>query len=376
MLPRRLARRSIVKSRLFKGSVFCLPTPGALVNGPVGAGQNRKLRRDAALPRICGKKYSSNPRHFSSVEQDDRNGLYGDQDFTWVDKYVFPALRPYLKIIRVDRPIGTLLLFWPCSWSIALAAPTQSLPDWWTLALFGTGAFIMRGAGCTINDIWDKDFDKKVERTKNRPLATGAISLPQAISFLGGQLGLGLGILLQLNDYSIGLGVSSLALVATYPLFKRITFYPQLVLGLAFNWGALLGWSAIHGDCDWSIVAPLYLSGISWTMVYDTWYAHQDKADDSKLGLKSTALAWGDSTSVYASGFASLMILSLGISGYSAGLEDSIVFKSGLATAAAHFLWQIKTADLNNRLNLNDRFRSNNILGAIVFASIVGGKFV
>ena len=125
-------------------------------------------------------------------------------------------------------------------------------------------------------------------------------------------------------------------------LFKRITFYPQLVLGLAFNWGALLGWSAIHGDCDWSIVAPLYLSGISWTMVYDTWYAHQDKADDSKLGLKSTALAWGDSTSVYASGFASLMILSLGISGYSAGLEDSIVFKSGLATAAAHLLWQIK----------------------------------
>ena len=189
-------------------------------------------------------------------------------------------------------------------------------------------------------------------------------------------MGLGLGILLQLNDYSIGLGVSSLALVATYPLFKRITFYPQLVLGLAFNWGALLGWSAIHGDCDWSIVAPLYLSGISWTMVYDTWYAHQDKADDSKLGLKSTALAWGDSTSVYASGFASLMILSLGISGYSAGLEDSIVFKSGLATAAAHLLWQIKTADLNNRLNLNDRFRSNNILGAIVFASIVGGKFV
>ena len=171
----------------------------------------------------------------------------------------------------------------------------------------------MRGAGCTINDMWDKDFDKDVARTKNRPLASGRISPFQALVFLGCQLSVGLGVLLQLNDYCLSLGASSLALVVSYPFFKRVTHYPQVVLGLAFNWGALLGWAAVHGSCDWSVVLPLYSAGVSWTMIYDTWYAHQDKEDDKKLGLKSTAIAWGDNTKKIASLYSVGMVGGLGM---------------------------------------------------------------
>ncbi|KAL0273408.1 UNVERIFIED_CONTAM: hypothetical protein PYX00_006076 [Menopon gallinae] len=186
-------------------------------------------------------------------------------------------IKPYLKLMRIDRPIGSWLLFWPCGWSIAMAAESGSLPDLSMLALFGLGALIMRGAGCTINDMWDRDIDAKVMRTKDRPLVTGEISPFQALVFLGGQLTIGLIILLQLNWYSVFLGASSLALVIFYPLMKRVTYWPQLFLGCTFNWGALLGWSAIHGSCDWSICLPLYISGICWTIVYDTIYAQQDK---------------------------------------------------------------------------------------------------
>ncbi|RXG62123.1 4-hydroxybenzoate polyprenyltransferase, mitochondrial [Armadillidium vulgare] len=203
-------------------------------------------------------------------------------------------IQPYLQLMRVDRPIGSWLLFWPCGWSIALAAPSGSLPDPYILTLFAVGSFIMRGAGCTINDMWDKDLDKKVERTSSRPLAVGAVNQLESLIFLSFQLGLGCLILLQLNWYSIMLGISSLGncnnLVVLYPLMKRFTYWPQLMLGFTFNWGALLGWSAVQGSCDWSVVLPLYIAGISWTLIYDTIYAHQDKKDDALIGIKSTAL--------------------------------------------------------------------------------------
>jgi 4-hydroxybenzoate polyprenyltransferase len=224
--------------------------------------------------------------------------------------------------------------------------------------------------------MWDKDFDKDVARTKNRPLASGRISPFQALVFLGCQLSVGLGVLLQLNDYCLALGASSLALVVSYPFFKRVTHYPQVVLGLAFNWGALLGWAAVHESCDWSVVLPLYSAGVSWTMIYDTWYAHQDKEDDKKLGLKSTAIAWGNNTKKIASMYSVAMVSGLGISGYAAGLGNSISFNIGLAATAAHLSWQIYSADLNDRINLNNKFRSNNILGGVIFACIFGGNIM
>ncbi|XP_059867650.1 4-hydroxybenzoate polyprenyltransferase, mitochondrial isoform X2 [Delphinus delphis] len=184
-------------------------------------------------------------------------------------------LQPYLRLMRLDKPIGTWLLYLPCTWSIGLAAEPGCFPDWYMLSLFGTGAVLMRGAGCTINDMWDQDYDKKVTRTASRPIAAGDISTFQSFVFLGGQLTLALGVLLCLNYYSIALGAASLLLVITYPLMKRITYWPQLALGLTLNWGALLGWSAVKGSCDPSVCLPLYFSGIMWTLIYDTIYAHQ-----------------------------------------------------------------------------------------------------
>lgn len=182
---------------------------------------------------------------------------------------------PYVHLMRMDKPIGTWLLYWPCAWSIGLAAPAGVLPDLKMLTLFGVGAFIMRGAGCTINDMWDKDIDGKVERTRNRPLVTGALTNGDAWVFLSTQLGIGCMILMELNWYSIVLGASSLGLVIAYPLMKRFTYWPQLVLGMTFNWGALLGWSAIHSEINFAACLPLYLAGVCWTIVYDTIYAHQ-----------------------------------------------------------------------------------------------------
>lgn len=185
-------------------------------------------------------------------------------------------MRPYMHLARADKPIGTFLLYWPCCWSIAMAAPVGQLPDLPLLATFGLGSLIMRSAGCTINDMWDRDFDGKVARTKTRPLAAGLLTQRQALGFLGAELTAGLAVLLTLNDFAIVLGAASMPLVIAYPLMKRFTHWPQLILGLTFNWGALLGWAAVHGSCDWSVVLPLYSSGVCWTIVYDTIYAHQD----------------------------------------------------------------------------------------------------
>jgi 4-hydroxybenzoate polyprenyltransferase len=276
----------------------------------------------------------------------------------------------------MDKPIGTWLLLWPCWWSTALAAPIGEIPDVSLLALFGVGAFVMRGAGCTINDMWDADLDGRVARTSSRPLASGDLSHTQALKFLALQLSTGLAVLVSLPQtwYCFQLGAASLPLVIIYPLMKRYTNYPQLVLGLTFNWGTWMGYAAVHGNLDYFTVVPLYFAGVAWTMVYDTLYAHQDKTDDAKLGIKSTALTFGDNKAIL-HGFALAAYAGLLASGYHAEV-GSIPFYTGITASYGHLVWQIQTADLEDPQNLGDRFRSNHTVGAIVFGSIVAGNLV
>ncbi|PWN25127.1 4-hydroxybenzoate polyprenyl transferase, partial [Jaminaea rosea] len=278
---------------------------------------------------------------------------------------------PYLSLSRLDKPIGSFLLFWPCAWSLTLAAQHTALPLpslAYNLALFATGAFVMRGAGCTINDMWDSRLDAQVERTKTRPLAAKQITMLQAWSFLGLQLSAGLGVLLQLNNYSILLGASSLSLVIVYPLMKRITHWPQLVLGLAFNWGALLGWAALSPPPVWEAVLPLYAGAVCWTIVYDSVYAHQDKVDDIVAGVKSTALLFAEKTRPILTGF-SVGFLALATKGHPC-------FLASLVPVAAHLAWQIGTTDLDNRADCWKKFVSNAWLGAMVWAGLMGDYLI
>ncbi|KAH6798524.1 polyprenyltransferase 1 [Perilla frutescens var. frutescens] len=316
---------------------------------------------------------------FSTVASDEKrqepknsNGNEGGR--SWIDVYLPEKARPYARLARLDKPIGTWLLAWPCMWSITMAAASGSLPDIKMMMLFGTGALLLRGAGCTINDLLDQDIDTKVDRTRLRPIASGVLSPFQGLCFLSFQLLLGLGILLQLNNFSRVLGASSLLLVFSYPLMKRLTFWPQAYLGLTFNWGALLGWAAVRGSLDPAVVIPLYTSGVFWTLVYDTIYAHQDKEDDKKVGVKSTALRFGDSTKEWISGFGAACIGSLALSGYNANLEwPYYVFLSAASTQLA---WQIFAVDLSSRADCNRKFVSNKWFGAIVCSGILFGKLL
>ncbi|XP_020239158.1 4-hydroxybenzoate polyprenyltransferase, mitochondrial [Cajanus cajan] len=296
----------------------------------------------------------------------------GAGDTSWIDLYLPRQVQPYARLARLDKPIGTWLLLWPCMWSISLAATPGQLPDFKMMALFGCGALLLRGAGCTVNDLLDRDIDTMVERTKLRPVASGLLTPFQGLCFLGFQLLLGLGILLQLNNYSRILGASSLLLVFSYPLMKRFTFWPQAYLGLTFNWGALLGWAAVKGSLDPSVVLPLYASGVFWTLVYDTIYAHQDKEDDLKVGVKSTALRFGDSTKEWISGFGIACLGGLAVSGFNA--EIGWPYYASLAAASGHLGWQIWTVDLSSRADCNRKFVSNKWFGAIIFGGILAGR--
>ncbi|XP_005292160.1 4-hydroxybenzoate polyprenyltransferase, mitochondrial isoform X1 [Chrysemys picta bellii] len=281
-------------------------------------------------------------------------------------------LQPYLRLMRLDKPIGTWLLYLPCTWSIGLAAEPGCFPDWYMLSLFGTGAVLMRGAGCTINDMWDRDYDKKVLRTASRPIAVGDISTFQSFVFLGGQLSLALCVLLCLNYYSIALGAASLSLVITYPLMKRITYWPQLVLGLTFNWGALLGWSAIKGSCDWSVCLPLYFSGVMWTLIYDTIYAHQDKRDDLVIGVKSTALRFNENTKQWLSGFSVAMLAGLSVAGINC--DQTFLYYTAVAAIGAHLAHQIYTLDIHKPEDCWKKFTSNRTIGLLLFIGIITGN--
>lgn len=284
-------------------------------------------------------------------------------------------LQPYLKLIRADKPIGTWLLFLPCSWSIALAAAPQSLPSLSTLVVFGVGSFVMRSAGCIINDMWDKDIDKQVERTKSRPLASGAMTQKQSLFLLAAHLSAGLGILLSLNQTSIILGMCCVPLVVVYPLLKRITYWPQAFLGLTFNWGALMGWTAVHGSFNPAVCLPLYSSAVLWTLIYDTIYAFQDIEDDKKIGTKSTALLFGhNNAKLYLSLFGTCMIGGLLLVGYNS--DQSWIYYAGVASCAVHLAWQIRTVDLHNTQDCLRKFKSNRNLGLMLLFSIVLGNLL
>ncbi|KAF8060498.1 histidine--tRNA ligase [Scenedesmus sp. PABB004] len=302
----------------------------------------------------------------------------------WVQRWLPAAAQPYAQLMRLDKPIGSWLLAWPGLWSIALAAPPGHLPDPWLTALFGVGAVVrrapgratpvMRGAGCTINDLWDRDIDARVARTAGRPLASGALSPAAALAALGAQLGAGLCVLLQLNGTTQALGVASLGLVVAYPLMKRFTHWPQAFLGLTMNYGAIMGYAAAAGTPDWAVVAPLYAAGVCWTLVYDTIYAHQDKADDVAVGVKSTALLFGDRTKAWAAGFATAQAAALTAAGAAAGCGPALF--AAVAAGAAHQAWQVWTVDLDDGPDCNAKFVSNAWYGAIIYAGLVADRLL
>ena len=242
--------------------------------------------------RTLGKVSTHNVR-FSSPRMDVkiRRLTTPSPMLSWIDTnpWIPAVVRPYLHLARADKQVGTMLLLWPCCWSTALAAPSGALPDMLLLGTFALGALVMRGAGCTINDLWDQDYDKHVERTKHRPLASGQLTTNQALMFLGGQLTVGLGVLMSFDTTCVALGLCSMPLVVLYPLCKRFTNWPQLVLGLAFNWGALMGWPALHpGELGLVHTLPLYAAGVCWTLVYDTLYGYQVDISSHSCTLNNT----------------------------------------------------------------------------------------
>lgn len=288
----------------------------------------------------------------------------------WVDRFLPGPAKPYARMARLDRPIGWWLLLLPCWWSATLAADAagSAYPNPWYLVLFLVGAIAMRGAGCTYNDIVDRDLDAKVARTRSRPIPSGQISVRQAALFLAAQALVGLIVLLQFNLFSIALGIASLLTVAIYPFLKRVTNWPQLGLGIAFSWGALMGWAAEFGRLD---AAPilLYLGGIAWTIGYDTIYAHQDREDDALIGVRSTARLFGVWTRPYLLGFYALASALFATSFLMAGV--GLAGYVGLAAGIVHLGWQVASLDVNDPDRCLRLFRSNRDFGLILFAGLI-----
>lgn len=287
----------------------------------------------------------------------------------WVDRYLPSAARPYARMARLDRPIGTWLLLFPCWWSIALA--TEGWPSLWLVVLFGLGATIMRGAGCVFNDIADRDLDGRIARTAQRPIPAGIVSVPQAIAYMVALALLGFVILLQFNLFAIWVGVASLALIVVYPFMKRITYWPQAVLGLTFTWGALLGWAAVRGDLQAPAIV-LYVACFFWTLGYDTIYAHQDKEDDLIAGIKSSALALGNKTRPWLWIFHGMTIVLIGVAGWLAQL--SWPFYVALAFSAGQLAWQSGDVDLDDPHDCLAKFKSNRLFGWVLFGGIIAGQ--
>jgi 4-hydroxybenzoate polyprenyltransferase len=288
----------------------------------------------------------------------------------WVDRFAPAALVPFLRLARADRPIGFFLLALPCFWSVSLAGRSldEPYPDLWLLFLFAMGAVVMRAAGCTYNDLVDREIDAQVARTRSRPLPSGQLTPRAAFIFMVVLCLIGLVVLLSFNSTTIWLGLGVIPIVALYPFVKRFSHWPQAVLGLAFNWGALLGWPAVLGRLDWPAVV-LYAGAVAWTIGYDTIYAHQDREDDDLIGLKSTALKFGRATKVWLAllyAIAWLAIVAAGIMAHA-----GTAFLLGMMAAAAQLAWQVLTLDIDDAENCLERFRSNRDFGAIVLAAIL-----
>ncbi|WP_255449649.1 4-hydroxybenzoate octaprenyltransferase [Shimia ponticola] len=289
----------------------------------------------------------------------------------WVDSYAPAWTRPYLRLSRADRPIGTWLLFIPCIWGTLLAALADGnarLWDLWIIAGCGIGAFLMRGAGCTWNDITDRDFDAKVARTKSRPIPSGQVTVRGAVMWMVLQALIAFGILLSYSVQTIAVGMTSLIFVAIYPFAKRFTWWPQVFLGLAFNWGALLAWTAHSGSLGWPAVG-LYLAGIAWTLFYDTIYAHQDTEDDALIGVKSTARLFGDQTPAWLRRFLVITVTMMTVSVIAAGLNASPLALAfaliGPWAMGWHLMWQLGRFNPDDKASLTPLFQSNRDAGLI-----------
>jgi 4-hydroxybenzoate polyprenyltransferase len=296
-------------------------------------------------------------------------GRVADSTGNWVDSFAPQISRPYLRLARLDRPIGSWLLLMPCWWSLGLAGMAAgTAPTIRNIVLFFIGAFAMRGAGCTWNDLVDRDLDARVERTRSRPIPSGQVTVTQAAIFLIVQALIGLAVLLQFNGFTVLTGFASLGVVAIYPFMKRITYWPQIVLGLAFSWGALMGWPAVFGRLDWAALI-LYAGSICWVIGYDTIYAHQDREDDALIGIKSTAILFRERTKPMLALFYSAAVILIGIAGTLAG--GGVYFAIGLAAFAAHLGWQIFSLDINDPAHCLKLFKANRDAGLILFLAMI-----
>ena len=290
----------------------------------------------------------------------------------WVDRYAPAATRPYLRLSRADRPIGTWLLLLPCWWGLTLAMLFDQQMGWsdlWIALGCGIGAWLMRGAGCTWNDITDRDYDAQVERTRSRPIPAGQVTVRGATLWMIAQALIAFCILLTFNKAAIGLGVLALLPVAIYPFAKRFTWWPQVFLGLAFNWGALLAWTAHTGRLEAPAVV-LYLAGIAWTLFYDTIYAHQDTEDDALIGVKSTARLFGENTGFWLRRFLMATVGLMGIAVIFAGLQNASVLAMVIALGGPwamgwHMTWQQRGLDINDPAKMLQLFRANRDTGVI-----------
>jgi 4-hydroxybenzoate polyprenyltransferase len=298
----------------------------------------------------------------------------------WVYRALPRLLWPYAQLARWDRPIGWWLLLWPCWWSAALAAAAGARPgDPWPtllpspfhLLLFMIGAVAMRGAGCTYNDLVDVGIDAEVERTRSRPLPSGKVSRREAWTFLLLQAFAGLAVLTQFNGFAIVLGIASITVVSIYPFMKRITNWPQFVLGLAFSWGALMGWAAAFGRLDWPVIA-LYAGSVLWVIGYDTIYAHQDKEDDAIAGVRSTALLFGKRTKHWLAGLygGALILFAVAF----AAAEVPLPAMAGLVAAGVHMARQIATLDIDDADQCLRLFKSNSVVGWLIFIGLLAGS--
>jgi 4-hydroxybenzoate polyprenyltransferase len=298
-----------------------------------------------------------------------------DATGNWVDTRAPSWSRPYLRLSRLDRPIGSWLLLMPCWWSAALAAGIAHdlAPLPLNIALFFVGALVMRGAGCTWNDITDRDLDAMVERTRSRPIPAGQVSVKQAFVFLAVQALIGLAVLLAFNRFAVLTGIASLVIVAVYPFMKRITWWPQIVLGLAFSWGALMGFAATFGRIDLTALA-LYAGSIAWVIGYDTIYAHQDAEDDALIGIKSTARLFGARTHQALMVFYGLAVALIGVALVLAGASYPAWI--GLAAFAVHLCWQISRLEIGDPALCLRIFKSNRDAGLLLFAGLLGDAVI
>ncbi len=290
----------------------------------------------------------------------------------WVDSYAPKGLRPYLRLSRMDRINPVWLLLIPCYWGLVLAMLSTGRAgpyEFWIAIACAVGAILMRGAGCTWNDINDRHFDAEVARTRSRPIPSGQVTVKGALIWMGLQCLLAFAILLTFPRFAVALGIGSLVLVAIYPFAKRFTWWPQVFLGLAFNWGALVGWAAHTGSLSWPPLA-LYGAGIAWTLFYDTIYAHQDKEDDALIGVKSTARLFGDDTYRWLRYFLVITVLLLGaaVIGALVGGSNALILVIALGGAWAmgwHLAWQMTRLDIEDPANCLMIFRTNRDAGLI-----------